>query len=211
MYLPPHFREDDVGQLHAAIAQTGLATLVTTGPEGLIASHVPMLLAAEPAPLGRLVGHVARANPQWQAFDAEAQALAIFLGPDAYVSPSLYATKRETGKVVPTWNYVAVHAYGQLRFVHDPDRLLDLVTGLTVRHESGRAEPWAVGDAPPDFVRAHLKGIVGFELAIERLEGKWKMSQNRPAEDVPGIVAGLAAEGQPPVSRLVAERNGVES
>ncbi|MGE0118263.1 MAG: FMN-binding negative transcriptional regulator [Dongiaceae bacterium] len=195
MYLPPHFREERVPVLHEAIRRAVLGTLVTLGADGLEASHVPMLLDPEPAPYGTLTGHVSRANGQWRRTDAGVQALAIFLGPEAYVSPSWYATKRQTGKVVPTWNYVAVHAYGALRVFEDAERLLRLVTRLTETHEAGRTSPWAVADAPADFIRAQLKGIVGFELPIARLEGKWKMSQNRPAEDRTGTVEGLRREG----------------
>jgi transcriptional regulator len=197
MYQPPHFREERVPVLHEAIRRAALGTLVSLGADGLEASHVPMLLDPEPAPYGTLTGHVSRANGQWRRTDAGVQALAIFLGPEAYVSPSWYATKRQTGKVVPTWNYVAVHAYGALRVVEDAERLLRLVTRLTETHEAGRTAPWAVTDAPPDFIRAQLKGIVGFELPIARLEGKWKMSQNRPAEDRTGTVEGLRREGGP--------------
>lgn len=210
MYLPPQFREDDVSILHQAIRESQLATLVTFGADGLTASHLPVLLSPEPGPLGTLIGHLSRANPQWQSFADRVPALAIFLGLDAYVTPSWYATKRETGKVVPTWNYVSVHAYGTLRTFDDPDRLLELVTSLTSLHEGTRAEPWAVADAPPEFIQSQLKGIVGLELPIDRLEGKWKMSQNRPAEDCAGVVDGLDHEGGLPeaaVARLVAERN----
>jgi len=210
VHLPPHFREDDVATLHQAIREARLPTLVTFGPDGLTASHLPLLLSPEPAPFGTLHGHLSRANPQWRTFAEGVQALAIFLGPDAYVSPSWYATKRDTGKVVPTWNYVAIHAYGILRTFDDPARLLELVSRLTSVREGPRAEPWAVADAPPDFIQSQLKGIVGLELAIERLEGKWKMSQNRPAEDCAGVVDGLEREGgliETAVARLVAERN----
>ncbi|SRR5712691_5037995 len=209
MFLPPHFKEDDVARLHDAIRKSGLATLVTYGPEGLDASHIPMLLETEPQPFGTLIGHVSRANSQWRSFASDVPALAIFLGPEAYVSPSWYATKRQTGKVVPTWNYVAIHAYGQLQVFHDADRLLDLVTRLTHQQEDRRAQPWAVDDAPADYVQAQLKGIVGFELPIARLEGKWKVSQNRPAEDHAGVVEGLLTEGEAEVARLVAEGNGL--
>ncbi|MFI5267723.1 MAG: FMN-binding negative transcriptional regulator [Chloroflexota bacterium] len=210
MYLPPHFREDDVSVLHQAIRAARLATLVTFGADGLTASHLPVLLSPEPEPFGTLTGHLSRANPQWQSFSGGVQALAIVLGPDAYVTPSWYATKRETGKVVPTWNYVAVHAYGTLRTFDDPKQLLELVTRLTSIHEGTRTEPWAFEDAPPDFIQSQLKGIVGLELPIERLEGKWKMSQNRPAQDCAGVVDGLDREGgllEAAVARLVAERN----
>lgn len=209
MYLPDNFKETDVAALHETIRRIKFGTLVTLGSKGLIASHVPMLIEPEPAPFGTLIGHVARANPHWQEASAEIEALAIFLGPNAYVSPSLYATKRKTGKVVPTWNYVAVHAYGPVRFYDDAARLLDLVTRLTDAHEAHRQERWRVSDAPADYTRGMLKAIVGFELPIARLEGKWKMNQNRPAEDVPGIVEGLSRDGEAAaeVGRIVAERN----
>src|SRR5579885_502077 len=183
MYVPDQFAETDVAALHEAIRRIALGALITLGPRGMVASHVPMLVDPRPAPFGTLLGHVARANPQWQEASRETEALAIFLGPNAYVSPSLYATKRETGKVVPTWNYVAVHAYGPVRFFDDPGRLREIVTRLTARHEAGRPSPWAVSDAPADFIQTQLRAIVGFELSIVRLEGKWKMSQNRPAQD----------------------------
>lgn len=197
MYIPPQFKEDRVSVLHAAMGQAGLATLVTFGADGLEASHVPMLLDPEPAPFGTLHGHISKANGQWRQSRPDVQALAIFLGPDAYISPAWYETKRETGKVVPTWNYVAIHAAGPVRFFHDLDQLLALVTRLTERHERNRTEPWAVSDAPEEFIRAQLKGIVGFALPITRLEGKWKMSQNRPAADRIGAVEGLLREGGP--------------
>ena len=203
MYVPPLFKEDRIDVLHAAIRQSGLGTLVTLTADGLIASHVPMLLDLEPSPYGTLLGHVARPNPQARGAVAGVQALAIFQGPDAYVTPSWYATKRETGKVVPTWNYVAIHAYGTVEFFDAADRLRAIVTRLTEREEVGRAEPWAVSDAPAGYVEGMLQGIVGFALPIARLEGKWKMSQNRPAADRAGVVAGLEAEGRKDVAALV--------
>ena len=195
MYLPKEFREERVPVLHEAIRQAALGTLVTLGADGLEASHVPMLLDPEAGPCGTLTGHIARANGQWQRANGNVTALAIFLGPEAYVSPGWYATKQKTGRVVPTWNYVAVHASGALRFFDDAEQLLTLVTRLTATHEARRPTPWAVTDAPPEFVRAQLKAIVGFELRIERLEGKWKLSQNRPAEDRAGVIDGLRREG----------------
>ena len=201
MYIPPLFKEDRIDVLHDAIRRTGLATLVTLTADGLIASHVPMLLDPDPAPYGTLIGHVARPNPQ--ARGAIGEALAIFQGPEAYITPSWYATKRATGKVVPTWNYVAIHAYGTVEFFDDRERLRDVVTRLTEREETPRAEPWAVTDAPADFTDGMLKGIIGFALTITRLEGKWKMSQNRPAEDRAGVVAGLQADGREDVAGLI--------
>jgi transcriptional regulator len=207
MYMPAQFKEERIEVLHDAIRQVRLGTLVTLGPQGLEASHVPMLVDPAPAPYGTLRGHIAKANGQWRAPAKDTQALAMFLGPNAYVTPSWYATKKQTGKVVPTWNYVAIHAYGPAEFFDDPDQLLAIVTGLTDTHEKPRAAPWAVTDAPTDFIRAQLKGIVGFQLPIARLEGKWKMSQNRTAEDRSGVVEGMAREGgedESAVSRLVA-------
>src|SRR6202140_1139702 len=195
MYVPPHFNEDRVDVLHDAIRQARLGTLVTIGEGGIEASHVPMLVDPEPRPFGTLLGHVARANPQWRTAATDAEALAIFLGPDGYVSPSWYETKRESGKVVPTWNYVAVHATGTLKFHEDPEWLLALVTKLTQTHEAPRAEPWKRSDAPKDSIAGMLQAIVGFELPIARLAGEWKMSPNRSPPDRAGVIEGLAREG----------------
>ena len=192
MYVPPAFREDDLSALHGVIRQARLANLVTATAEGLIATPLPLFLVPDEGPHGTLYGHLARANPQWKQAPV-GPAMAIFAGPDAYITPSWYATKGEHGKVVPTWNYVAVHAYGAAEFFEDPVRLLDAVRRLTKLHEGGRPTPWAVSDAPPDFIRAQLRGIVGLRLPIERIEGKRKMSQNRSAEDRAGVAAGLAA------------------
>jgi transcriptional regulator len=203
MYLPGHFAETRTEVLHAAIREAGLATLVTTGPGGLDACHLPLLLEPAPAPLGALVGHVARSNPIWREAHPAVEALVIFLGPDAYVTPSWYATKRETGRVVPTWNYVAIHALGRVRFFHDRDRLVDVVTRLTDRQERPRPAPWKVDDAPADYVDAMLAQIVGVELTVTRLEGKWKASQNRSEADRAGVAAGLAGDGHTAMARLV--------
>lgn len=202
MYLPPAFAQDHIDVLRATMRNAGLATLVTVASDGLIASHVPMLLDPDPAPYGTLLGHLARGNQQ--AAGATGDALAIFQGPDAYVTPSWYPTKRTSGKVVPTWNYVAIHASGPITFFDDRQRLLDIVTRLTEREESKRAAPWAVSDAPADFVAGMLRAIVGFALPIARLQGKWKLSQNRPADDQAGVAAGLEADGRPEVAALVA-------
>ena len=203
MYVPPLFKQDSIDVLHKAIRRSGLATLVTLTADGLIASHVPMLLDPDPAPNGTLLGHLARPNPQARGATHGVQALAIFQGPDAYITPSWYETKRATGKVVPTWNYVAIHAYGPIEFFDDTDRLRAIVTRLTERQETPRADPWAVTDAPAEFTQGMLKGIVGFALPIARLEGKWKMSQNRPAEDRAGVLDGLHAEGRADVAALI--------
>jgi len=207
LYLPPAFREDRIDAIHEAIARSGIATLVTLTADGLIASHVPMLLDPEPGPYGTLLGHLARPNPQAKGALSGVEALAIFQGLDAYITPSWYETKRRTGKVVPTWNYETVHAYGPISFFNDPERLRAIVTRLTDRQEAARAQPWAVTDAPEDFVQMMLKGITGFVIPITRLEGKRKLSQNRPAEDVAGVVAGLNADSRPDMAREVARAN----
>jgi transcriptional regulator len=173
-----------------------LCSFVTATADGLIATPLPILLDDTEGAHGVLYGHVARANPQWRSAPV-AEAMAIFMGPDAYITPSWYATKQETGKVVPTWNYIAVHAYGPVEFFEDAARLLDVVTRLTELHEGPRADPWAVTDAPADFVRAQLRGIVGLRMPLARIEGKRKMSQNRSAEDRARVTAGLAASERP--------------
>ena len=203
LYNPPHFRDQDQASLLAFIERRGLATLVTLGraeadPE-LDVTLLPMLHEAAPAPLGRLIGHVARANPQWRRLDGAVAAMALFQGGDDYVSPSWYPSKAEHGRVVPTWNYEAVVAWGRLTVLPEPAQILPIVTALTRRHEGARAaagkgEAWQVGDAPADFVQAQLKGIVGLALVIERLEGKRKLSQNRSEADRAGVFAGLARE-----------------
>jgi transcriptional regulator len=203
MYLPSHFAENRLDVLHRAIRDAGLMTLVTTGADGAETNHLPMLLEAEPGPLGRLVGHVARANPQWKATPGGSTALVIILGPDAYVTPSWYPSKRETGKVVPTWNYVALHVHGAVRFFDDREALLDVVTRLTDRHERPRARPWKVADAPRDYVDGLLNAIVGVELTITRIEGKWKASQNRDEGDRRGVAEGLRAEDAPEMAKRV--------
>ena len=207
MYIPPAFQEEDIATVHAAIRAARLATLITTTEEGLIGTPLPMILDATEGPHGTLYGHVARANPQWKLAPT-GDAMAVFMGPDAYVTPSWYATKRETGKVVPTWNYVAVHIYGPVEFFDDADRLLDVVTRLTNLHEdaltkSSGAEPWAVTDAPKDFIKSQLRGIVGLRMPLSRIDGKRKMSQNRGAEDRAGVTEGLAASDSA-VDRAVA-------
>lgn len=196
MYTPPAFREDDVSAMHAEMRAARLAQFVTATADGLIATPVPLIVDSSEGGNGVLYGHVARANPQWKT-PPIGEALALFTGPNAYITPSFYATKRETGMVVPTWNYVAVHAYGTVEFFEDADRLLDVVTRLTDLHEAPRAEKWAVTDAPESFIRSQLKGIVGLRMPIARLEGKRKMSQNRNEADRAGVVKGLAASENP--------------
>jgi transcriptional regulator len=191
MYIPPAFRVDDLADLHRTMREARSATLVTATKEGLIGTPMPMILAADEGHQGTLYAHVARANSQW-SLEPAGEAMAIFAGPQAYISPSWYATKQETHKVVPTWNYVAIHAYGPVEFFDDADRLLDVVTRLTDLHEGARADRWRVSDAPVDFIKAQLKGIVGLRIPITRLDGKRKMSQNRPAADRAGVVNALS-------------------
>ncbi len=197
MYIPQHFREDRVDVLHDLIRSRGLATLVTLSADGLMANHIPMILEPAAGPLGTLRGHVSRANPQWRESLPEPEALAIFQGPSAYISPSWYKTKQETGRVVPTYNFVVVHAHGKFRTFEDAESLERNVRALTALHESAFALPWSVDDAPRDFIQSQLKGIVGIEIAISRLEGKWKVSQNRPAVDRTGVVGALRGDGDP--------------
>ena len=188
MYLPRHFAQDDPAQLQALMQAHPLATLVSSGPDGLTADHVPLEYDAA---AGTLRGHVARANPLWQHADGQ-PVLAVFGGPQGYVSPSWYPSKAEHHKVVPTWNYAVVHAHGSLRVVQDAPWLHALVSRLTGHHESGRPTPWAVADAPDDYIAQMLRAIVGIEIPVTRLLGKWKLSQNRSTADRQGVAQGLA-------------------
>lgn len=191
MYEVAAFREQRVEVLHALIQAHPLAALVTQGAHGLDANHIPLLVEPDPAPFGTLRGHVARANPLCMQVDAHAQVLAIFHGPQGYISPSWYASKAEHGKVVPTWNYAVVHAHGPLIVHEDAEWLRALVTRLTKSREALRDQPWQVTDAPPDYIDTMLKAIVGIEIPISRLQGKWKMSQNRLPQDRDSVKAHL--------------------
>ena len=191
MYRPAAFRQDDLTALHAQIESTGLALLTSNGPAGLQATHLPLLLAAEDGEFGTLYGHFARANPHWQALAGQ-EALAVFSGPDAYVHPGWYPGKAEHGRVVPTWNYIAVHAWGAVETFDEPARLLELLARLTARHEAGRPKPWSQDEAPAEYIERQLRAIVGFALPIRRLEGQWKLSQNRQDADRAGVREGLA-------------------
>jgi transcriptional regulator len=193
MYVPDHFREARPEVLHDAMRQIGFATLVT---QNLEANHLPMLLESNV-----LRGHVARANTVWKS--GEGEALAIFLGPHAYVSPNWYPSKAETGKAVPTWNYITVHAKGRIRWVQDADWLRAHVTALSNAHESLRPEPWKVSDAPESYIAAMLKGIVGFELEITQLDGKYKLTQNRDGVDRAAVVAAYEREGRTDMAQLM--------
>ena len=195
MYLPKHFAETDIGVMHGLMRTHPFATLVTQGPDGLDANHIPLQLDAGAGPNGTLRGHVARANPLATDATVNRKILVIFKGPDSYISPSGYATKAEHGKVVPTWNYVAVHAHGELRLVDDRDWLLNQLDALTAEHEAGLAHPWSVDDAPADYIGKMLGAVVGIEITIDRLVGKWKVSQNQPAANQVSLIAAL--DGQP--------------
>jgi transcriptional regulator len=204
MYLPNRFAETRLDVLHALIGQHPLGTLVTHGPDGLAADHIPFEIGAptEAAPFGVLRAHVARANPLWRL--AGTQVLTIFQGPSAYISASLFAEKAVSGKVVPTWNYATVHAAGALRAIEDPAWLLDFVTRLTDHHEAPRAAPWAVADAPAPYIDAMLKAIVGIEIPIARLDGKWKINQDETAADRVQIAAAL---GNQAIGKLMRTRD----
>jgi transcriptional regulator len=193
MYNPPSFAEHDVAVMHAFIEAHPLGALVTASSSGLFATHLPLVLDRGRGEYGVLQGHIARANPHHELAGDGSEALVLFTGTDSYVSPSLYASKAKHGKVVPTWNYVAVHAHGTLRFVREPEALKRHLAQLTARHEAGRPRPWSIDDAPEGYVAKQLGAIVGVELDITRLDGKWKMSQNRAAEDVEGVIEGLSA------------------
>jgi len=209
MYIPSHFAENRVDVLQSVIRAHPLGTLVIAGSGGLAAVHVPFVLEPDGPEFGTLRCHVARANPIWRECAEGREALVIFRGVDAYVTPSWYATKRATGKVVPTYNYVAVHAKGVARAVEDPAWLHGLVSRLTGRFESPRDKPWHVADAPADYVTTLLKAIVGIEIPIVSLVGSFKMSQNRSADDRAGVSEGLRQRGEDAdiaVSDLVRER-----
>ena len=205
MYRPPAFREDRLDVLHALIQAHPLANLVTLGPGGLQASLIPFLIEAQADGPGLLRAHLARANDQVEALRAGAEALVIFQGPQAYVSPGWYAAKAEHGRVVPTWNYITVQAWGRPRVIDHAAWLRGQVGDLTDAQETGRAQPWAVSDAPSPFVEAQLRAIVGLEIPVDRIEGKWKLSQNRSDADRAGVVEGLAAEGLAEIADLVRE------
>ena len=191
MYLPSHFEETRAEVLRQLIRSHPLGALVTFGADGLNANHIPFEIDPDPAPFGTLRAHVARANPVWRETSKAVEPLVIFQGPQIYITPSWYQTKKETGKVVPTFNYIVVHAYGAMRVIEDGDWLRAFVGRLTARFEAARAQPWAVGDAPDEFISMQLRAIVGIEITLSRLIGKWKASQNRPAADRKGVVAGL--------------------
>jgi len=202
MFLPKHFEESRVEVMHALIREHPLGVLVTLGSDGLNANHIPIDVDPEPTPFGTLRGHVARANPVWRDQVSDVEALVVFQGPSGYVTPSWYPTKRETGKVVPTYNYAVVHAYGPLRIVEDAVWLRRLVGQLTRTFEAARSDPWQVTDAPESYIDAQLRAIVGIEIPLTRLLGKWKVSQNKSAEDQAGVAEALLAVDHPAAAAL---------
>lgn len=209
MYIPKANEETRIAVLHELMRSQPFASLITFGKSGLFASHVPMILEAQGTPddqaepLGVLKCHVSRANTQWKDFAADVEALAIFSGAQHYISPSWYEEKQATGKVVPTWNYVVVHAYGSLKVIDDVEWLRAHVESLTTIHEAAFPEPWAVSDAPTDYIASIIKGIVGLEMRIARLEGKWKLGQNRSESDRRGMAEGLDSIGNAEMKQLM--------
>ncbi|HEV2907743.1 MAG TPA: FMN-binding negative transcriptional regulator [Candidatus Eremiobacteraceae bacterium] len=197
MYVPKVHEETDLSVLHALMRAHPLGCWVTQGDGELVANHIPFLVDAGRGPHGTLMGHVARANSVWQSCSTTVRSVVTFQGPETYITPSWYPSKHTHGKAVPTWNYVVVHAHGLPRVIEDRDWLLAHVGQLTDAHEADQALPWKVTDAPADFTDRMLRAIVGIEIPIERLEGKWKVNQNRPEPDKLGVVAGLLARNDP--------------
>jgi transcriptional regulator len=211
MYTPKAFEVTDLPMLHAAMKASELATLVTITTNGLLATHLPLLLDEARGEYGTLTGHVSRANVQWRETDSNAEALIIFLGLDTYVSPNWYPAKQETGRVVPTWNYASIHAYGRITFIEDPEWLRTMVTDLTKKHEASFPAPWKVTDAPAVYIDSQLKAIVGFEFQIVRLEGKQKFNQNRSVEDRLGVIEGLRELEDERKTQVAELMEGIES
>ncbi|MGE5652467.1 MAG: FMN-binding negative transcriptional regulator [Bacillota bacterium] len=195
MYLPKHFEETDTEQLYRLMRAHPLGTLVTLDAGGLNANHIPFEIDPGAGRFGTLRAHVARNNPVWRDASADLESLAVFQGPQAYISPSLYATKQEGGKVVPTYNFMVVHAYGRLRAVDDPAWLRAHLARMSDSFEAPRPEPWKLSDAPDDFIEKLLAAVVGIEIPIDRLIGKWKLSQNQPLANRVSVERGLRAAG----------------
>lgn len=204
MYVPKHFEEERIDVLQALMKSHPLAAIATVAGSKLHVSHIPLLLDPGAGPLGTLRGHVARANPLWEHMGGEIESVAIFQGPQAYVSPSWYPSKHQHGKAVPTWNYVVAHAHGRGRAVHDADWLRDLLSQMTDANESRQAVPWKVFDAPAGYIDRLLEAIVGIEIPITALQGSWKTSQNRTLADRMGVAAGLLAQDDSPSRDMAA-------
>jgi len=202
MYVPQHFAETDSAVLHALIRAHPLGTWVTAGEDGLVANHVPFLFDPSRGERGTLIAHVARANPIWRTFSTSVPSLVVFQGAETYITPSWYPSKHAHGKAVPTWNYIVVHAHGVPRAMDDRVWLRSHLEMLVSVHEAPQAVPWKIADAPPDFIDGLLRVIVGIEIPVAQLVGKWKVSQNRPEPDKLGVVAGLTARGDAPSAAM---------
>ena len=202
MYRPPAFREDRPEVLHGLIRQYPLGVLITQGAEGLDANHIPWWLEVADSGEVRLLGHIARANPLWKSSPMRPEVLVIFQGPAQYISPGWYPTKQVHGRVVPTWNYVVVHAHGRLVFHEDPAWIRAQMERLTGQMEAAQPQPWSIDEAPPEYIEALLATVVGVEIVVDRLEGKWKLSQNQPEVNRAGVVVGLAGRGDPAASEM---------
>ena len=215
MYEPPLFQETRLDVLHGLIRAHPLGMLISNGSEGPVANLLPFLLDADVPPNGRLRAHLARANPQWRllADNPASSVLIVFQGVDSYVTPSWYETKRETGKVVPTWNYAMVQVRGMVKVIEDQDWLAQQITELTASQEGRREAPWAVTDAPAPFIQSQIKGIVGLEIEITDMRGKWKVSQNRPVADRVGVAEGMENEepNSPDMAKLVRSYGGLDN
>ncbi|MBH2010712.1 MAG: FMN-binding negative transcriptional regulator [Xanthomonadaceae bacterium] len=214
MYIPKPFEESRPEVLHAFIRQHPLATLVINDAEGLAADHIPLLLRAEAGPSGKLLGHVARSNPLWQKAGDGIACLLVFHGIDGYISPNGYASKQETGKVVPTWNYEVVHVHGKVRAIDDPAALIEVLQALTQAHEADQPAPWRIADAPPDYIERLLQAIVGIEVEIERIAGKAKLSQNQPASNQQSLVNALQGRddrASQEMAQAIQDRGGAQA
>ena len=213
MYIPPAFREDRPEVLHAWIRAHPLGTLVTIGDQGLEANQIPWWLEVAETGKLRLLGHVARANPLGQSSATQPEVLVVFQGPAQYISPGWYPTKQEHGRVVPTWNYVVVHAHGRVVFHEDPSWIRAQLERLTDQMEANQPRPWSIGDAPPEYIAALLKSGVGVEILVDRLQGKWKVSQNQPEINRAGVIRALSKmpnSAAQEMARLVGEAGGPE-
>jgi len=210
MYIPASFRETRVEKLHDLIVKHPLGLLVTHGDNGLEASPIPFLLYADEGEYGMLRAHLAKANPHWKALAERVECLVVFQGPAGYVTPSWYPSKAETHKVVPTWNYATVHVWGKASVTEDVAWLRQQLHDLTTLHEGSRPQPWSVSDAPPEYIANQMKAIIGIEIRIGRIDGKWKMSQNKDDADREGIIAGMRSDTDPhrniQVADMVKER-----
>jgi transcriptional regulator len=205
MYVPAHFEETRLDVIHGLIAAHELGTLVTLSSDGLNANHIPFEIDPTAGPFGTLRAHVARSNPVWRDIQEGAEPLVIFQGAQAYISPSWYPSKADDPRVVPTYNYMVVHAYGSMRVIDDPVWLRGLVARLTQRHEASMAQPWRIADAPEDYIEKMLAAIIGIEIPIARLLGKWKVSQNQPEQNRAGVADALRRQGGEQASMMAGQ------